>query len=220
MAEQISERILIVTGGRIEDGFVLDLLDTKAYTYVIACDKGMEFFYRTGRHPNLIVGDFDSANAECVDYFNRQSDVVIRQFPAKKDWTDTELAFRIALEYHPAHIDMVGATGSRLDHVLGNLQILKAGCDVGVEISLLDAHNRVRLIDEPLTIKKEEQYGDFVSVLPFGGKATLTLQGMKYPLDHALLLPGVTLGISNEIMTACARILPEYGQLLVIESRD
>ncbi len=220
MAEEMNERILIVTGGEIEDEFAGDLFDTGDYTYVIACDKGMEFFYRTKRHPDLIVGDFDSANAECVDYFRKQPDVEIQQFPAKKDWTDTELALRLSLEHHPGHIDLVGATGSRLDHVLGNLQILKAGRDAGVEVCLLDAHNRVRLINEPLTIKKEEQFGNYVSVIPFGGEVRLTLQGMKYPLDHGDLLPGVTLGISNEITAECGLISPEQGYLLVIESRD
>ena len=92
---------------------------------------------------------------------------MVEQFPAEKDWTDTELAVRKALERKPVHIDLVGATGSRLDHVMGNLQLLHMGLVHGVEIFLLDAHNRVRLIDHSLVIGQKEQYGDWISLIPY-----------------------------------------------------
>ncbi|MGN0344565.1 MAG: thiamine diphosphokinase [Lachnospiraceae bacterium] len=213
--------ILIVSGGSIEDAFVLDLLKKNEYKSVIACDSGMEFFWRNGICPDLILGDFDSADSRVVEAFKARTDVRLEQFPAQKDWTDTELAVRRALELEPDEIDLVGATGSRLDHVLGNLQLLALGLEFGVPIFLLDAHNRVRLIDRPLIMVRSEQYGKFVSLIPHGGAVFgLTLKGMKYPLDGATLTPDVSLGISNEIVDEEAQIIFTTGRLFVFETKD
>ena len=217
----MGSKILIVSGGTIEDTVVLGLLETNQYETVIACDSGMEFFRRNGCFPDLILGDFDSVEPKTADYFREQSQMQMEQFPAEKDWTDTELAVRRALEMRPERIDLVGATGSRLDHVLGNLQLLALGLNAGVDMFLIDAHNRIRLIDSDLTLGREEQYGDFVSLIPYGGTVCgLTLRGMKYPLERATLTPDITLGISNEIVCEAAEISFETGKLFVIETKD
>lgn len=218
---QTENTILIVSGGSIEDAFVLKLLKNHHYETVIACDSGMEFFWRSGVRPDLILGDFDSADKGVVEAFKERTDVRLEQFPAQKDWTDTELAVRRALELAPDRIDLVGATGDRLDHVLGNLQLLALGLETGIPIFLMDAHNRIRLIDRAVTLKKTEQYGDFVSLIPHGGAVYgLTLRGMKYPLDGATLTPDISLGISNEIVDDEAEISFTDGMLFVMETRD
>lgn len=218
---QSKNRVLIVSGGSIVDAFVLDLLEKNSYETVIACDSGMEFFRRNGLYPDLILGDFDSTDKTTVDYFKEQTEVRLEQFPAQKDWTDTELAVRRGLELEPEHIDLVGATGTRLDHVLGNLQLLALGLEAEVSIFLLDANNRIRLADRPLKLKKSEQYGDFISLIPYGGEVSgLTLKGMKYPLEGAILRQDVSLGISNEIVDDEALISFAKGKLYVMETKD
>lgn len=49
---------------------------------------------------------------------------------------------------------MLGGTGSRLDHVLGNIELLGIGLELGVEIELLDANNRIRMTDHGMVLKK------------------------------------------------------------------
>ena len=51
---------------------------------------------------------------------------------------------------------MLGGTGSRLDHVLGNIELLGIGLELGVEIELLDANNRIRMTDHGMVLKKED----------------------------------------------------------------
>ena len=213
--------ILIVSGGRMEDAFVLELMKKNNYQTMIACDSGMEFFWRNNICPDLILGDFDSADPDIVNVFRQREDVDLEQFPSQKDWTDTELAVRRALELAPDRIDLVGVTGSRLDHVMGNLQLLALGLESGVPMFILDAHNRIRLIDRPLTIKKEEQFGEYISLIPHGGLVGgLTLKGMKYLLSGATLTPDISLGISNEIIDEEAQIIFTVGRLFVFETRD
>ena len=219
--EMEEHKILIVSGGSIEDVFVHELIENNEYGTLIACDRGMEFFWRNALRPDLILGDFDSVDRAVLESFRKQTDVRLEQFPAKKDWTDTELAVRRALELGADRIDLVGATGSRLDHVFGNLQLLALGLEQGVQILLMDANNRIRLIDRPLTLKKKEQFGDFVSLIPHGGAVCgLTLTGMKYPLEDGTLTPDISLGISNEIADEEATISFTQGALFVMETRD
>lgn len=215
------QKVLIVSGGQIEDAFVDGLLAEGQYQTVIACDSGMEYFRRAGRCPDLILGDFDSAGQETLQYFREQTDVNIERFPAKKDWTDTQLAVERALALRPQRIDLVGATGSRMDHMLGNIQMLALSHERGVPMYLLDPHNRIRLLEHAVTIRRSEQFGDYVSLLPFTECVRgITLHGMKYPLSNATLTQGVSLGISNEITDEQARIELTEGLLLVIESKD
>jgi len=44
--------------------------------------------------------------------------------PARKDQTDLELAVELALEKGARSITLVGGWGSRIDHALGNVELL------------------------------------------------------------------------------------------------
>ena len=57
----------------------------------------------------------------------------------------------------------------------------------------------------------------FVSVFCAGGTARgVTLEGLKYPLDHAELTSDFPLGVSNEFVGLPARISVEEGSLLAV----
>jgi thiamine pyrophosphokinase len=108
-----------------------------------------------------------------------------------------------------------------VDHVLGNICLLGIGLANDVEVELIDSHNRIRMIDSALTIRKKEQYGTAVSVIPFSDEVTgVTLTGFKYNLSEYTMKGFNTLGISNEIVEEEATVSLESGFLLVIESRD
>ena len=91
----------------------------------------------------------------------------------------------------------------------------------GVDCRIVDKHNRVRMISQGIAIKREDQYGSYVSLFPFSPQVKgLTLTGFKYPLDHDTLECYHSLGVSNEIVENEAEISFEDGVLLVIESKD
>ena len=139
----------------------------------------------------------------------------------EKDDTDTEYAIREAIRRGAMEIVVIGATGTRIDHVLGNISLLGIGLEEQIKISLVDEHNRIRMINQPLTIRKAEQYGKYVSLIPFSEKVSgVTLRGLKYPLTDYTMGGFNSLGISNEIVSDEASISLSSGQLIVIESKD
>ena len=214
-------KILILTGGRIDETFAIDYIRTYQPEYVIAADSGMEFCRRQNIMPDCIVGDFDSVTPEVLAYFHQQPQILWKQFKPEKDETDTELAIRTAFEHRATQLHLLGATGSRLDHVIGNIQLLHEALIRDIPAYIVDTNNRISLMDGRKEIKRSEQYGTYVSILPLTTTVDkITLTGFKYPLNQATLYSNNTLGISNEIVAEVGVIEFEDGIAIVVESRD
>lgn len=214
-------KIVIISGGSIQDEFAKEWITQYQPDFIIVADSGMEFMRRVGLKPDMIIGDFDSVASETLAYFKEQTGIIFKELNPMKDDTDTEFAIRQAIGLGTKEITVLGATGTRLDHVLGNVALLGIGLQEQVDIQLVDAHNRIRMIDTPLNLKKAEQFGGFVSLLPYAGEVKgVTLKGFKYPLENYTMESFSSLGISNEIVEHQAEILLKDGILVVIESRD
>lgn len=219
-------KAVIISGGTIEDEFALEWLRSNPYDMLLVADSGMDFLYRNKICPDVIAGDFDSVGKMAYEYFIEKKEAagerpeILRLNPMKDD-TDTEFVIREAIRRGADAITLLGATGTRLDHVLGNIHLLGSGLSRGIAMELVDSHNRIRMMSEKLVLKKAEQFGRFVSILPFGTAAKgVTLTGFLYPLQDAYLESFCSLGISNEITEEQAVIQVKEGILLVIESRD
>lgn len=215
---------LIISGGNLDMDFARSYI--KGYTFgcMLAADSGMRFFYENQMAPDYIVGDFDSVEPEILHYFLNMDEArrpVILQFQPEKDETDTELAVRVAMQQGYKTLHLLGATGTRIDHMLGNLHILGAAMQQGVECRMVDKNNRIRMINRDMKLRREEQYGKYVSLFPFTPQVTgLTLTGFQYPLEDAVLECYHSLGVSNEIVADEAEISFREGVLLVVEAND
>lgn len=214
-------KTLIVGGGTIEDDFAQEYIDRWKPDYVIAADRGMEFCYRTGRLPDCIIGDYDSVLPEVYHYFQEKGHIEWHRYPAEKDDTDSGLAVELAISKKSSAVHMIGMTGTRVDHMLGNIQLLRRILEQGIEGRILDSHNRIRLVQGEETLQKEDAFGSYVSLLPLTDLLEgVTLTGFKYPLADAVMRGGNTLGISNELTAESACIAIRQGIGIVIESRD
>lgn len=211
----------VIAGGSIDDKFALRCIKRASGAKIIAADAGMEFLYRNRIVPDVIVGDFDSVDGEAFSWFDGQEGIDWRRLNPQKDDTDTEAAVHAAMELGAERVTILGGTGSRLDHVLGNIELLGIGLKQGVPMELVDANNRIRMADKSLTIRREEQFGHYISLIPYTVQVEhVTLRGMKYPLSDYCLKGFCTIGISNEITGPEAEILFDGGILLVVESQD
>ena len=86
---------------------------------------------------------------------------------------------------------------------------------------MCDANNRIRMTERGMKLRRDEQFGTYVSLIPYTEQVEhLTLTGFKYPLTDACLKGFCSLGVSNEIKEEEAEIVFDGGVLLVIESRD
>ena len=233
-------KILIVTGGRISLPFAADFIKQRVFDRIIAADSGLAACRDLGLTPTDILGDFDSLNNRDLLNHYREMGIPIREFPSRKDYTDTELAVLYARDLWMGDLEektkdcstysldpesrvwILGATGTRLDHTLSNLGALVTMTDLGIPCTILDEHNEIELLKGPA----EKKYlprspRDYISLLSLSGTARgIDLIGFSYPMKDGELPPYVSLGISNEITEKEATLRLKEGSLLVIRAQD
>lgn len=208
---------VIVCGGQI-DNYKYMKKYFKDAKLIISADSGARHCKRFNVIPDLLVGDFDSVDES--DYAGMAADgVEIVRFPAEKDMTDSELAIEMALDRGCSKVILLGSLGTRLDHSLSNLFLLKKLLDKGVAGIIADEHNEVVLINHSIVLAREE--GVFITLLPLAGSAKgVTTSGLYYPLNNATLEIGSSWGVSNRFSEDTAQVTVEEGYLLVIKARD
>lgn len=209
--------VVIVAGGNVDTKLLENYLNTN--TYIIGADKGLEYLEQLGIKPDFALGDFDSASFQIREsYIADERTMVLNPM---KDYTDSHVALMHALEQKPECIYIFGATGSRIDHMLGNIQLLYQARLADVDAFMIDSTNKIQLIDNECTIKKDTQYGKYVSVIPFGQRVSgIDMQGFVYELKDATISQGETIGISNEIREEEGHITIRDGYLIVLETKD
>ncbi len=209
---------LIITGGSIDYEWCSQWLKDRRYDYVIAADSGLAHANRLGIKVDYILGDYDSVKPEILEMYEGSTETVT--YPSEKDFTDTHLAVLRAINSGAEIIDLIGATGSRLDHTMTNIFVMKAALDAEVKCAIYDAHNKIYLADGNVCVKRCGQYGDYISFAPMTEEAVLSLSGVKYPLDSYVLKQGLSLCQSNEITAETANINVSRGIIIIYETKD
>lgn len=217
----MSRQSVIVSGGAIAEDFAARLIRKLQPESVIGVDKGIEFLYAHQIMPTHIVGDFDSVRQEVLTYYQEETTVPIRRFQPEKDASDTEIALRLAIELGAENVWILGGTGTRLDHVMANIQILSIAQRAGVKAYLIDDCNRISLEETEVILSKNESFGKYFSIFPFGGIVEdISIEGAKYPLSHYRLCPDSSMCVSNEMKEDKVKITFPKGKILLMETRD
>ncbi len=211
-------KTLIVTGGKINKNFLKNHLKLNKYDIIIAVDKGLETLDILSIKPDFIVGDFDSIDKNILEKYDNSNYNIQRLIP-EKDLTDTQSALELAIKKKSTDITIVGAIGTRLDHVIANVHILKIALDKKISAKIINENNEIQLINKPIELTKDKY--KYVSVIPLTTEVIgVTIEGMKYPLDNYTIKIGDSLGVSNEITNPIAKISLKQGILIIIKSKD
>lgn len=212
---------LIITGGSISDTFAASYFAASKYSRVIAVDHGLEAADRLGIKTDIVVGDFDSVDPSVLKRYQKDPQVRFESHSPIKDFSDTELAIDLALQERWDEIDILGGTGSRLDHTLTNIHLLLAPLAAGIPCYITDPYNRIYLLDQGKTFYKKECFGPYLSFLPLTTEVKgITLRGFSYPLTDKDIRIGTSLCISNELKEDSGTIRFNEGILICMETRD
>lgn len=214
--EHKAKSVVIVSGGELG---AWALSEIRQAEITIAADSGALFLLRHGMAPDYAVGDFDSVSSEDKQWIAAKSRSFQACDPVDKNYTDTELAFQLALELQPSRLVLVGVTGTRFDHTLANVHLLAKSLKQQVPCCIVDPYNRIYVTDQELVIRKNKEY-TYCSLLPLSEQVGgITLRGFQYPLTNAQLSIGQSLGISNLLVEEEGIITIRSGMLLVIMSK-
>ncbi len=185
---------------------------------MIAADGGADHALALGVRIDLAIGDFDSISAGGLATLERE-DVQLERYPAEKDATDLELALDAAVARRPQRVVVVGGTGGRLDHVLGELLLFAAAAYRDVELDALLGGATVHVVRDERRLAG--RVGELVSLLAVHGPAAgVVTEGLAYPLRGETLEPGSTRGISNVFAASHVRVAVGSGVLLAVRPAE
>lgn len=200
-------RAIIICGGNV-GGYINKYL--KPDDFVICADSGYDRAKEFNIKPNVIIGDMDSVR----EFPDGENTIV---YPVRKDFTDSELVVKYALENGYDEILMFGMIGSRMDHTLSNLMLLKNTGSVNAVI--IDGNNEIYFTKDELTLSGK--CGDIVSIIPIEKDVEgITTEGLEYPLQNGKIKLGTTLGVSNVMTVDVCKVAVKNGSVFVIRSKD
>lgn len=209
--------VLVVGSGSIGSPELLQQTASLSQLYICA-DGGARHFRQAGITPHVLMGDFDSIPFELLRTYENEGVKLVR-YPTRKDYTDMELALDYAAERGATRIFILGATGSRIDHSLSNLQLLHKLLDKNIRGVILNDNNRVYLIKDRIKVSRMDGY--HISLLPASPVVEgVTTEGLAWPLFNFTMKTGTGLGISNEFTEDTATIRISSGRLYVILAKD
>ena len=182
---------------------------------VIVLDGALDRVMSLGIKVDVWLGDFDHAQQPRAD---------LEAYPLKKvvapdqNKTDLEKAFEYLLaEGYPA-VNVVWATGLRMDHTLNNFHsLVRYGREI--KIVFFDDFSTTYLL--PAHFEKWYPAGTPLSLIPYGQANGVKSEGLAYELNHPVLKLGMQTSSSNAALgDGIVKITYESGDLLLMECHD
>ena len=176
--------------------------------FFVFCDSGLRHQQGLSVEPNLIIGDFDSIKKP-------QTICETIVLPTVKDDTDTFYAVKEGIKRGFNAFLLVGVTGNRLDHTLGNLSALLYLYTKGKDAKVIDDYSVMQIVDNnPVFVDKAKYF----SLLNITGNAMgVNIENAKYPLKDATVNSEYSYCVSNEVLEdKQAKIYVKNGQMLLI----
>jgi len=208
--------VIIANGDLDYTGDMIDII--KGAQLIISADGGARHLRALNILPHVMIGDFDSISPADLVFFKKKQ-VKILTFPSKKDHTDSEICISWALDNNATDITLLGVTGTRIDHTLANIFLLKNLAMRHIPARIINKNNEIHIISD--FIELEGLPKDLLSIVPVTPEVSgITLKGLEYPLVNATIEMGSSIGISNVFKKNLASVSIKEGMLLVIKSKD
>lgn len=165
---------VILADGSYPAGRVAAALLTNA-ARVICCDGAADEFAARGGVPVAIAGDCDSMSDE-----TRRRFAAIIHCDHDQETNDLTKAVRLCLARGWQRLTILGATGGREDHTLGNISLLVDYAALGAEVRMVTDTGVFTPINADSTF--ESWAGQQVSIFTLASDTLITTAGLLYPL--------------------------------------
>ena len=162
--------------------------------YVVCCDGALDTYLRhfrgrNLRRPDAVVGDMDSLSKKTAERFR---DIAVKI--DEQETNDQSKAFHYILEHFPDvdTIHILGATGKREDHTIGNLSLLmeyaremrRQDCGRTVSVDIVSDWSTAFAITDSCTLDVGE--GRSVSIICPDNSLNIKSEGLVWPTDNVV----------------------------------
>lgn len=167
------EAVILANGEYPTNPLPLKILTEAAY--VVCCDGGADEYIRRGNTPDVIIGDGDSLSEE-----NHLKYAYLLHHINDQETNDQTKAVNFLLAQKKRHIAIIGATGKREDHTLGNISLLIEYMRAGAEVCTYTDYGVIVPCQGNRTFSCYP--GQQVSLINFTAHG-LRAKGLAYPLS-------------------------------------
>ena len=195
---------LLVAGGMAPDKAWLAAAAKDRIVWSV--DRGIGYCRDAGIIPCKLIGDCDSADPDDWQWALTEG-VQTERYPSEKNDTDMQLALQLLQQAYPSggSVIVCGGWGSRPDHFFSTLfSLADWGKRSNFRVIMADEKQHLAIVyeDESISFHYKETNAPLVlSLLPLSAAATVSLQGVRWPLESALLSQQYPYAVSNRILT-------------------
>lgn len=172
------KRVVILANGlfpRLQRS--LDVLN--AADIIICCDGAADKLVRFGLSPHAIVGDLDSVSQELR---KRYASILIHSEDQENN--DLTKAVHYCIEKKYTAVTILGATGLREDHTLGNVSLMLE-YHPRIKVQIISDFGCFFLVQSGEKIASHA--GEKISFFSVDNRIKVTSRGLKYPLNDTTL---------------------------------
>ena len=201
------ETVVLGNGAFPEHPFPLKIL--KNAKTIVCCDGAANGLINHNIIPTIIIGDMDSiSNENRLKY----KDIIIQI--QEQETNDQTKAVEWAINIGISEIVILGATGKREDHTIGNISLL---CDYAKKIQVCAVSN-YGIINPVLESTTFESFaGQQISIFSLDPQTKVNSVNLKYPLNE-LTLKSWWMGTLNESTGNSFSLTFESGELVVFQT--
>jgi thiamine pyrophosphokinase len=143
--------------------------------HIVCCDGATENLVNFGLRPDYIVGDLDSIPESLKIRFSS----IINRI-SEQETNDLTKSVKFAVEKGWKNITIIGATGKREDHTLGNLSLI---CDYA-EFADIQLFTDYGVFTPQLKSETYESFpGQQVSIFSFSPETIITTENLAYHIN-------------------------------------
>ena len=146
--------------------------------HIICCDGAADALLHAGFDPEAVIGDGDSLSQ---DTYQKLTDRFI--YIAEQETNDLTKAFHYAVSRNYNRLLILGATGKREDHTLGNISLLADYMDHAAVCLLTDYGILIPATGNAVFASYP---GQQISVFCMD-RRPLTLRGLKWPVENRII---------------------------------
>lgn len=176
---------------------------------IICCDGATEKLLPFGREPDGIVGDLDSISDELKQRF-----ASILFLNPEQETNDLTKAVRFCVQRGWTTLTLLGATGKREDHTLGNLSLLADYSKIA-QVQMLTDHGVFTASSESTVYESYRKQQ--VSIFSLSPTTRFTTRNLVYPLNNRPLTAWWQ-GTLNESQAESFTIILDRGEILVFRA--
>jgi thiamine pyrophosphokinase len=173
---------------------------------IVCCDGAAEKLVSHGIEPGIIIGDLDSVSPELK---RKYKSILVTD--ADQETNDLTKAGKWCVSQGIKEVAILGATGLREDHTLGNIALL-ADYNRDIKAKMFTDTGSFQVFDRTITI--DSFPGQQVSLFSLDPGLAVTSSGLRYPLQN-LKLTSWWRGTLNEAISDNFTLVFEGGNLIV-----